>query len=278
MVDTFADSPEFQRLLAGDEDADLTRIALEVARDVYPNLDTHSYLARIDLLADRVRDRCPQGARVRHILGQINWVLFLEEGFEGNTEEYYDPRNSYLNEVLDRKLGIPLSLSVLYMALADRIGLQMAGVNLPGHFVVRTGWGNATLFVDPYHQGMLLDRAGCMKRTQEVTGEPVELAEHQLAPCSTATVVTRMLRNLKAVYLREAEFESSIKVQRRLVALTGGHPLERRDLGVVCLHTQRAGEAINHLQAYLNAKPKADDVRTVAAMLRAARRDVAAWN
>ena len=274
----FEDSPEFRRLLAGDPGADLTRIALEIARDAYPDLDPDPCLARIDALAERARDRCADGAKPRQILGQINWVLFVEEQFKGNADDYYDPRNSYLNDVLERKLGIPISLSTLYLAVAERVGLETAGVNLPGHFLVRTGWGNSALFVDPYHDGQLLDRAGCERRVQEVTGELIALEEDQFAPCPAVVLVSRMLRNLKAVYLNEGDFDAALPVMRRLVALSSGAPLERRDLGVACVHAQHAGEAIDHLEAYLKACPKADDVRDVASFLRAARRDVAAWN
>jgi regulator of sirC expression with transglutaminase-like and TPR domain len=274
----FANSPEFVRLIEGDPGADLTRIALEIARDAYPGLDIDPYFAKIGALADRVRDRCAAGAKPRHILGQINWVLYVEEGFRGNTDEYYDSRNSYLNEVMDRKTGIPISLSVLYLALADRLGLPMAGVNLPAHFVLRTLPESSVVFVDPFHAGVLLDREGCERRVSELTGQPVHLSEAHLAPCPTGTLVTRMLRNLKAIYLQEKDFLTALPVLRRLVALASDDPAEHRDLGMVCLYTARPGEAISHLQAYLDAVPRAEDAEAISSLLRAARRDVASRN
>jgi regulator of sirC expression with transglutaminase-like and TPR domain len=278
MKPRFEDSPEFRRLLARDELTDLTRVALELARDVYPALDSEVAFARIDSLAERVRERCPHGAGVKHLVGQINWVLFVEERFRGNAEEYYDPRNSYLNEVLERRLGIPISLSVLYLAVAERIGLEMAGVNLPGHFVLRAGAGSRTLFVDPFHGGALLDREGCRARIAEVTGQEVELSDEIVAPCRKAVIVRRMLHNLKAVYLKNAEYTLALPVMRRLVALTAGDPLERRDLGVVCVHAERPGEAVEHLETYLAARPSAHDTRPLAALLRLARRQAALRN
>ncbi|HEX8200354.1 MAG TPA: transglutaminase-like domain-containing protein, partial [Isosphaeraceae bacterium] len=257
MPTPFADSPEFQRLLRGDERADLTRIALEIAADAYPGLEAGSVLGAIDGLAGRVRQRVPAAAGTRQVVGQINWVLFVEEGFQGNVDDYYDPRNSYLNEVLGRKTGIPISLSVLYLALAERVGLPMAGVNLPAHFVVRAGQGTETVFVDPFHAGALLDRAGCQRRVAEVSGRTEPLTEAELAPCPTGVIVTRMLRNLKATYLQRQDFAAAVPVQRRLVALLEDDPLERRDLGVVCLHAGRPGEALDHLPAYLAAFPQA---------------------
>ena len=156
----FADSPEFRRLLAAGPGPrpDLVRIGLEIAADAYPGLDRERYLGQVDALAARVRDRCATLDRPRQVLGQINWVLFVEEGYEGNSDDYYDPRNSYLNEVIDRKTGIPISLAVLYWGVAERVGLMMDGVNLPAHFVLRVGSSEPAIFVDAFHSGALLDR------------------------------------------------------------------------------------------------------------------------
>ncbi len=274
----FAESPEFRRMLRGEPATDLTRIALEIARDVYPDLDEGRYLGKLADLASRVRERCPPEAKARHVLGQINWVLFVEEGFRGDTEDYYDPRNGYLNDVIDRKAGIPISLSVLYLALADRLGLAMAGVNLPAHFVVRTGAGESAIFVDPFHSGALLDRNGCQRRVEEVTGQAVTLTDAILAPCPLPTIVARMLRNLKAVYLQKHDFPSALPVLRRLSAMAPEDPLERRDLGMVCLHSDRPGEAVTHLSAYLDASPQAADAEAVASLLLTARSTLALRN
>jgi regulator of sirC expression with transglutaminase-like and TPR domain len=274
----FAESPEFQRLLRQEPGPDLSRIALEIARDAYPDLDFGHYLAQIDALAARVRDRCSPLARPRQVLGQINWVLFVEEGFQGNADNYYDPKNSYLNEVIDRKLGIPISLSVLYRALAERLGLEMAGVNLPAHFLLRVGQGESTIFVDPFHSGALLDRQGCARRIAELVGQPVALTELQLAPCRLDLVVSRMLRNLKSIYAQERDFPSAVPVQRRLAALNPADPHEQRDLGMLLLRVDRPAEAIGPLQSYLDARPQADDAEPIRSLLRAARRDVAQRN
>ena len=274
----FADGPEFQRLLRHEARPDLVRIALEIARDAYPELRPEPYLAIIDGLAARVRERCAAGAKPRQVLGQINWVLFVEEGFRGNTEEYYDPRNSYLNEVIDRKTGIPITLAVLYWTLAERVGLAMAGVNLPAHFLLRVGRGDATIFVDPFHAGALLDRAGCERRLAEIVGQPVALSEIQLEPCGVDLVVSRMLRNLKSIYVQQHDYIAALPVQRRLAALNPNDPAEHRDLGMLCIQVDRSGEAIAALQTYLDARPEAGDAETIHALLRAARRELALRN
>ncbi len=274
----FAESPEFQRLLRHDPRADLVRITLEIARDAYPGLDLDHYLAKIEALAVRVRDRCQAGAKPRSLLGQINWVLFVEEGFQGNVDDYGDPRNSYLNEVIDRKVGIPITLSVLYASLAARVGLEMAGVNLPAHFMLRAGSGDATIFVDPYHAGALLDRKGCEQRISQMVGQPVALSDLQLAPCGPDMVVARMLRNLKAIYLEQHAYPAALPVLQRLAALNPGDPHEQRDLGMLCLQLDRPAEAIKPLQAYLDTRPPALDADAVLPLLRAAQRNMALRN
>jgi regulator of sirC expression with transglutaminase-like and TPR domain len=268
----FDHSPEFRRLVAGERRVALARIALEIAADAYPGLDVESYLARIAALAERVRPRCPRSAGVRDVLGQINWVLFVEEELRGNHEEYYDPRNSYLNEVLDRKLGIPISLSVIYWAVAESLGLSVAGANLPAHFMLRIEDGDQTWFVDPFHSGAVMSREMCRRRLSELLQQPVELDDAMAAPCSTATVVTRMLRNLKAIYMRGEDLASALPIQRRLAALNPRDADEIRDLGVICLQAERPGEAVGPLQAYVDSAPE------IAALLAAARRRLAEWN
>jgi regulator of sirC expression with transglutaminase-like and TPR domain len=274
----FHDSPEFERLLEDAESPNLLRIALELARDVYPELEIDLYLDKVDHLADRIRDRCAAFSQPRKILSQINWVLFVEEGYHGNREDYYDPRNSYLNEVIDRKTGIPISLSVLYRAMADRLGLILEGANLPAHFMLRLSDPAQPLFIDVFNSGDILDRPGCERRLSDLTGRPVTLSESQLAPCPARAVVARMLRNLKAVTLGTQDFPSALHVQRRLAAVAREDPAEQRDLGMICLRLDRPGEAIDPLEAYLHAAPTAEDAGSVADLIRSARRLIARWN
>jgi len=276
--DPFAEDAGFRRLIAGDGPVDLARVNLEVARDAYPDLDVDRSLAAIDALAARVRDRCPAGARAHHVVGQINWVLFVEEEFRGNSDEYYDPRNSYLNEVLDRKLGMPIALAILYLALADRVGLAMGGVNLPGHFLARTAGDGPPIFVDPFHAGRILDRAGCERLLSGLVGRPVRLGDGQLAPCDDRTTVSRMLRNLKSIHVDRKDFAPALPVARRLAALNPDDLAEHRDWGMIGLHADRPGEAVAPLARYVAEAPRAPDVEEVRALLRVARREVASRN
>ncbi len=277
---SFADSPEFQRLLDHDAGADLVRITLEIARDAYPALDPIVYEARIEELATRARQRCASVDRPRKVLGQINWMLFVEEGFQGNTDDYYDPRNSYLNEVIDRKTGIPISLSLLYWRIAERLGLNVVGLNLPAHFMLRIDveHGGETVFVDPFHDGALLDRDGCRKQVARLIGQPFTLDVAQLPPITAGQFVTRVLRNLKAIYLRNHEYPCALPVQRRLAALNPSDADELRDLGMIYLRLDRPADAIGPLQACLNAAPGSTSIETIGALLQSARRDVAMRN
>ncbi|MFO0889283.1 MAG: transglutaminase-like domain-containing protein [Isosphaeraceae bacterium] len=278
MSDRFQESPEFHKLLAGEPRPNLLAIALEIARDAYPELDTARYVGEVDRLADRIRGRCGPKAKSRAVLGQVNWALFVEEGYEGNRENYFDPRNSYLNEVIDRKKGIPISLSVLYLSLAARLGVTLECVNTPAHFMLRLDEPGRAVFIDPFHSGEFLDEGGCQRRLSALTRSHVALSETQLAPCSTRVTVARMLRNLKAIYVGMSDFASALPVQRRLAALESDEPEERRDLGMVCLQADQVGEAIDPLEEYLRVRPKADDAETIANLLAAARRQIARWN
>jgi regulator of sirC expression with transglutaminase-like and TPR domain len=275
---TFPPSPEFERVLRNEPQPRLDRVALEIASDVYPDLCIDAYVEHIDRLAQRIRERCRPDAPTHKTLRQINWMLFIEEGYTGNQESYFDSRNSYLNEVIDRKTGIPISLSVLYWSIADRLGVGLSAANLPAHFMLRIDDADRPLFLDPFHAGEILDLDACERRLSQLTGSDVKLSEAQIAPCSLQVVVARMLRNLKSVYLGEEDYPSAHQIQRRLAAMAGDDPLEQRDLGMICLQLDRLGEAIDPLAAYVRSRPDASDAPMVRDLLATARGLVARWN
>lgn len=265
-------------MVRGEVEIDLTRVALEIARDAYPDLDVTRTLGRIDALSSRIRDRCPANAPLKYILGQINWVLFVEESFRGNVLDYYDPRNSYLNQVLDRKTGIPISLSILYRAIARHLGLRLEGVNFPGHFMLRVLDSPEPMFLDPFHEGMVLDKSGCEDRLSQQLGQPIELTEELLQPAAVSTVVARMLRNLKAIYVRVEDDEKALPVIRRLAALNPSDLQEQRDWGLACLRANRPGEAIDPLERVLDGSNRPDEQDEIRSCLRLALQAVAAMN
>jgi regulator of sirC expression with transglutaminase-like and TPR domain len=205
-------------------------------------------------------------------------VLFVEEEFRGNKEDYYDPRNSYLNEVLDRGLGIPITLSVVYQTMAERLGVAMAGVDLPLHFMLRVDDRDQTHFVDPFYGGAIHDRRGCEQKLSELAERVITLSDIAIKPCSSRVVISRMLMNLKAIYGRSGDVASLLPIQRRLTAVNHENPAELRDLGILCVQADRFGEAIEPLQAYLGLSPKAKDASEIGELLLSIRREVARWN
>jgi regulator of sirC expression with transglutaminase-like and TPR domain len=270
---SFPESPEFLRLLDGNPRADLVRIALEIARDACPGLESAPSLRRLDDLAARVRLRVPEQAPTIALLQQINWVLYVEEGFSGNEEDYFDPSNSYLHEVLDRRTGIPISLGVVYRAVAERLGLTLHGVNLPAHFVLRAdGEPAEPVFIDPFHGGRLLDRAACLELVASRTGTAIVLTEDQFRPMTTAEVVGRMLRNLRAIHLKGGDAVPAFAVLRRLAALEPNEAAHRRDLGIVALGIDRLDDGIEQLSAYLEQDGQAADAGRVRSLILDARR------
>jgi regulator of sirC expression with transglutaminase-like and TPR domain len=255
---------------------DLGEVALLVARDEYPTLDVEAYLAELDGLANeaRLRLRGPVEARV----AELCRYLFHDLGFRGNRNDYYEARNSYLNDVLDRRLGLPITLSVLAMIVGNRAGLEVAGIGLPGHFVAKAiGDGREVLF-DPYHGGRVLTAAQCERLVEEVVGEPFAATEEALRPTPLGLIIQRMLTNLKGVYLGNGDYRRAIRIMGRLHQLRPDDPLQRRDLGATLVQAGQPGRAIPHLEAYLEAIPNALDGAVVRRLLDQSRAAVAKWN
>ena len=189
---------------------DLAELALHLARDEYPDLDIPVYLSRLDALADAVRPRL-----VGSLVGRVEAFaafLFDDHGFAGNTAEYYDPRNSYLNDVLDRRTGLPITLSLVAVAVGERAGLTVHGVGLPGHFVARAVDGSDGVLFDPFHGGQILDAAAASELVEGVTGEPFVLTPAAVRPAPPGAVAARLLTNLKGVYLRTADYRRAARV------------------------------------------------------------------
>lgn len=251
-------------------------LGLHLAADEYPGLDVPVYLSRLDDLADRLAPRLAGSLPER--VAALTGFLFAAEGFAGNEADYYDPRNSYLNEVLDRRLGIPLTLSLLAAAVGDRCGLTVVGVGLPGHFVAKAVAGGEEVIFDPFGGGRVLDRDACAELVRAATGQPFAATDAALAACPPGLVAVRMLSNLKGVYLQRGDFARAARVIGRLVQLRPGDPTQRRDLGVTLVHAGRPGAALDHLQAYLRAAPEADDFDAVAEFRKRALAAVARWN
>jgi len=265
-------------LLASDPHAtlDVARVALLIARDAYSQMNPRAYLRRIDRLADMLRPRLTGSLAKR--TAELSTFLFEECGFVGNTEHYYDPRNSYLNKVLDRQVGLPITLSVLAMAVGTRAGLNVVGVGLPGHFIAKAVDTHEEVLFDPFNGGQFLDAEACEAIVTGITGRPFEVTPESLAPTPPGAIVARMLQNLKTAYLADRSYLRAARVTYRLAQLLPHDTSQRRDLGILFVQADQPGRAIDHLRHYLRAMPDAEDVSDVQKFLSQALAEVARWN
>jgi regulator of sirC expression with transglutaminase-like and TPR domain len=255
---------------------DVAELALLLARDEYPCLDVEAHLAELDAMAHDARPYVRGNLEIR--VAGLCRCLFHELGFHGNTQDYYDPRNSYLNDVLERRTGIPITLSVIVMAVGARVGLDIQGVGLPAHFVVKAVEGNQEVLFDPFHSGRRITPACCELLVQEATGRPFEATPANLAGVPLAMLLQRLLNNLKIIYLRTEDFARAGRVIERLRQLDPDDPSLHRDLGACMVRTGQQGKAIDHFDAYLRDLPNAGDADDVRRLLNQARQQIAQWN
>ena len=267
---------EFEKTLAQDDARiDLAHGCLMIAEDAYPGLAVERYLGDIERLALRLRSRMPQGVGAEDRVAALNEFLYEELGFRGNADDYYDPRNSYLNEVLDRRTGIPITLAVLYMVLGRRAGLPLEGVSFPGHFLVRLRLRTGVLVLDPFAGGMPQSEADLRSRLQRVIPPGVagdvpvsELPLDQFLEAAThRQILARVLRNLKAIYHDTDQPERLLAVLNRMLLVTPDAAAELRDRGIVYQRLECYRAALKDLTGYLEREPQAADVDEVRARL-----------
>ena len=252
--------------------------ALWIAAEAHPDLDVQHWLGRLDALGYRAAERIAPGMDVDRAALAVGRLLFEEEGFRGNTEDYYDPRNSFLDDVLDRRLGIPISLSVVYVAVAARAGLEAGGVGLPGHFVVRAERHGRRRLLDPFHGGALLDEAGCQTLIAQVRPGSGRLDPRWLEPVTTRQIFVRMLVNLKAIYSALGDWARGLAAAERIVLLVP-HALEEvRDRGTFHARLGQGRAAVRDWEMYLQKAPAAPDAEQVRGQLRALRQALGALN
>ncbi len=248
---------------------DLGRAALVIAKEEYPDLEVAAYLSRLDGMAEALRPRLER-ARDNPFaaIEAINEQMFGALGFRGNDDQYFDPRNSFLNDVLDRKLGIPITLSLVYMEVARRVGFPLQGVAFPGHFLVRHARQGRDILIDPYHGGEILFAEDCRRRLRESYGTDLPLDQRFFRRATTKQILTRMLNNLRGIYLASGDFDRALGVLDRLMVLTPEDAGVRRDRGVAQLKLRRFGAAEAELKAYLAMAPEARDGEEVRRQIR----------
>lgn len=249
----------YQEVQQPDEAIDLAKAALYIAQEAYPDLDTDAYLNALDTMADEVRERLPKEPYPLKIIGVLNHYLFEDLGFQGNTQDYYNPRNSFLNEVLERRTGIPITLSLIYLEVAKRIEFPMAGVGMPGHFLIRPTVKDMAIYVDPYHQGEILFEQDCQDRLRQVYGESASLQPSHLETVSSKTLLMRMLANLKIIYLHHRDVPKALAAIDRILLMFPATASELRDRGLLYYQQGRLLEARQDLEKYLYEHPESTD-------------------
>lgn len=245
----------------------LERAALYIALEEYPSLDVDAYVNGLDTMAADVLEQLPGDLYPMKVLRTINQYLFEDLGFTGNRTEYYDPRNSFLNEVIDRRTGIPITLSLVYLAIAERIGFPMIGVNMPGHFLIRPAVDEMEVFVDPFHQGEILFSQDCEELLVKVFDRRVELRPEYVESISNRQFLGRLLTNLKVIYINEKTFDKALDALDRILVLFPDSPLEIRDRGVINYRLQRYTMARQDFERYLATVPQAEDAQLIREIL-----------
>lgn len=263
--------PDWNTLASlGDDELPLLGTALLIARDEYPDLDPAGYSAQVDTYANALRPQLEGDVDLPARLTAINRYLFEEIGFAGNNQQYDDPRNSYLNEVVDRKLGIPISLAVIQIEVTRRLGMPLDGVSFPGHFLVRLPVDDGILVLDPFNKGRPVSAEELRERASpHLGGQPPDDQQllQILAPATHRMILMRMLRNLKGLYLERGDWERVARSADRLLKLSPDTAEAHRDRGLAYRELGYAKGAREDLARYLQLLPEADDVESVRSAL-----------
>ena len=263
-----------------DEAINLAEAALLIAGHEYPDLPVSSYLSRMEQLAHSLSMRVGEDATALERIAELNQFLFGDLGFAPNSEDYYDPRNSFLNEVLERRTGIPITLSVIYMELGRKIGLPLYGVSFPGHFLVKCSVPEGAVVLDPYSGGISLGLQDLQKRLREVRGGEVSRAiiAELLVSASNKEIIVRLLRNLKAIYLRERALAKALPIMDWIVAIVPGEAQEKRDRGMVYQELECPRAALADFEAYLRHSPEWEDAGEIRERIVELRKQVSRLN
>ena len=248
----------YQEVQKSDGRINLAAAALYIAQEEHWDMDPAVYLEALDDMAAVVRSRLPAGRYPLRVIQTINDYLFKDLRFAGNQYNYYDPDNSFLNCVIDRRLGIPISLSLVYLEIAHRIRFPMVGVGMPGHFLVRPVIEDMEVFVDPFHDGEVLFLADCQTRFHQMFPK-VDWRPEFLSGVMPKAFLTRMLMNLKAIYAQLEAYDEAVAVLDKLLILRPEDASQQRDRGLVYLRLENYEAAKKDLEGYLRSHPKPPD-------------------
>lgn len=249
---------------------DLARAALIVASDEYPDLDLDKYLARLDAMAEHVRPYLPTDRDPRASIAVLNRYLFGELGFAGNRENYYDPRNSYLNDVLERRLGLPITLSIVYLTVGRRLGWPLFGVGLPGHFIVKWEDARTQILIDPFNQGEIMDQARVEERVHDTFHPQARFDPDWLEAVDAKYILIRLLNNLKMIFVHSEKYDRAWQVVDKLLILDPRDPENIRDMGLLSVHVGAYRQAAAYLEEYLLSHADSNEAERLRVYLRTA--------
>jgi regulator of sirC expression with transglutaminase-like and TPR domain len=239
----------------------LDRAALYLAGEACPSLEPQRYLEQLDALAAQVREIAGPAAGPEALVQGLHHHIFETLAFTGNPADYYNPDNSYLNRVLDTRAGIPITLSVLYMEVARRLGVECRGIGLPGHFVVRVE--PLDLYLDPFHGGLLLSAGDCRRLVQDMFGPSAPWRDEFLTPYTKRDILFRMLTNLKQIFLGNREYHRAVTTLEQMTLVHPDAPPPYKELGWCHLRLEQPQRALECLERYLKLDPAAEDANLV---------------
>jgi regulator of sirC expression with transglutaminase-like and TPR domain len=245
------------------EEMNLARAALLIAQEEYPQLPLDRYLVRLDLFAEETRERLGGETAPLLVLQEMMNTLYRRHDFRGNRDAYYDPRNSFLNDVLDRGLGIPLTLGIVLLEVGWRLDLPLEGVNFPGHFLVRFRGDAMDLLLDPYEGGALRFEDQAQELLDRIYGGMIRVHDSFLKAACRREMLVRLLTNLKSLYLNGQEHARALAAVERILLIQPSSPAEIRDRGVILARLGRREEALEELENYLHAVPGAADTEKI---------------
>jgi len=261
-----------------DGSINLAEAALLIAQEEYPSLDVEAYLDRLDRMAHEVEKRFRHDEGPLVCVEALNSYLFNDLKFRGNAEEYYDPRNSFLNEVLERRTGIPITISTVYLEVGWRLGLPLHGIGFPGHLLVKYPVEKGEIILDPFHRGSILTEKECQGRLNQVYAGRVQLRPDFLAAATKRQILTRILANLKNIYVAAKDHIRALAAVERILVIDSSLAHEIRDRGILRLQLSQAPQAIADLEWYVTTCPQAEDVEEVRKRLRDWRKAQASLN
>jgi regulator of sirC expression with transglutaminase-like and TPR domain len=257
----------YQEIHQPDQNINVAKAALYFAQTEYPHIQPQEYLNVLDLMANQIKPNLPPSLYPLKVIKTINQYLFQEMGFIGDNLDYYNPRNSFLNEVMERRAGIPLTLSLIYLEIAKRIGFKMVGIGMPGHFLIRPDFEDAGIFVDAFTQGEILFEEDCKTRIKEIYQQEMEFQSSFLNQVGNRQILMRMLTNLKVVYLDHKQFDKALNIVNGILLLFPNHPRELRDRGLLYYQLGQFLQAKQSFESYLNRFPNAQDRDTIVNLL-----------